>query len=373
MNYYPSLRKILRGALDDILSEGSDESVRIRPSILGSCPRKVVLSVMQNIEADDVEDLGGEEDNWGGIGKGALVAGKIYERALHPYFLKEGFLYQCYIVIDKDINLYGHSDFYRPPQSENDEAIIVDLKTTSKKSIPFLPQKSHINQIMLYMHGALHGEIWETDANGNPIKQLKNPQKVCGAILYVIREDPYVVFDAQEYWIEYVEETAQSLINYAAKLNEMVAHGEIPPIPKGFRAYDFPCYYASEFGEVKCAFWETCWRDALRKQGDLSTLGQHAIQEYIAYKESKERYEQIKELIKDALRDYPAYEITTEFGSVVKYTDFRRNVNYKNLIQDLIAEGLVPVQKMDALIEKHTKVQEIAVIRVKPRGGITNG
>ncbi len=366
MMKFPSLRKILRDALDDILAEGSDPTIRVRPSSLGSCPRRVILSILQGID-EDAEFS--KEDNWGGLGKGVMVVGKIYEQALLPYLRKEGFLYQCYIVVDKELNLYGHSDFYLPPQGENDEAIIVDLKTTGKKSIPFLPHKHHINQVMLYMHGALHGEIWETNEKGEPIRQLENPKRISGALLYIIREDPYIVFDTQEFWINYLEDSAKALLDYAAKLNDMVAQGEVPPIPEGNSPYDFPCYYASEFGEIKCPFWDDCWREELKKHsGDITELGLRAIQEYRAYKEAEGRYERTKELIKDTLRDYPTYEIITENGSVIKYTDFRRLVNYKSLIQDLVTEGLVPRQRLEALIEKHTKVQQIEAIKVKPRG-----
>lgn len=364
---YPSLRKILREALDAVLDEKSDTSIRVRPSTLGSCPRRVVTAIIRG----DPEDLEvGEADNWGGLGRGALAAGKIYELAIQPYFTKYGFLYQCFIVVAPEIDLYGHCDFYLPPESDDDEAIIVDIKTTGKSSIPFLPQTHHKNQIQLYMHGALHGEIWEADEAGNPVRKLPNPKKICGALLYIIREDPYLVFNNQEWWISYNEDLALSLIEYAKELRAYALAGRIPDIPKGFAPFAFPCYYSSEFGEVKCPYWNDCWSSRLAADEDANTqIATELIQAYREYRGAKDRYERKKNLFKDIYKDFPRFEINTPQGSVVKYLETREIVNYRGVLQDLVSEGQIPDSVVRALLEKHTKVNTITTVRVKPKGG----
>lgn len=362
---YPSLRKILRESLDKILVSGSDATIRVRPSNLGSCPRRIVLSAINGVEEDS--DIS-SEDNWGGSGKGVLVVGKIYEGALKKWFEAIGFLYQCYIVIDED--LYGHCDFYLPPQDDG-VAIVVDLKTTGKNSIPFLPNPSHINQVQLYMHGVLHGEIWKTDDDGNPIEKLPNPQKVCGALLYIIREDPYFVFDKQEYWVSYNSHTAAQLINYARKIKSHIEKGEIPDIPSDYSPFHYPCYYANMFGEVKCPFWDNCWQKKIQStDSQLRAFADEMIEAYKAYKKAEERYEALKKRFKDMISDYPKYELSTAHGTILKYTETKEIVNYRGVIQDLVGEGLVSEETMRALIERHTKIQRISGVKVSPKGGV---
>ena len=369
---FASVTKLLQEVVEELAKP--DEEVRVRPSTLGNCPRQVYFSVLQKVDPEVIENSVDEWGMGGDVVKGFFVSGKIHEEMIRPKMEAAGFHYQCYIVVtpDEDPPLWGHCDFYKyDPDTE--ECFIVDIKTTSIKSKPYLPKQTHIAQVTLYLHGALHGEVWRCDEQGNPVEKFPQAKVGHGCIFYIIRENPAHLFDGQEYWFDYDEDEAQALLAYKRYLDTAIRTRKEPPIPPSYSPFSFPCMYVSEFSyrSVMCPFWRLCWKDTIERRtrdGDeqLQKLGEELIKLYVAKEKITEEYEAKVALLKSTLSEIPHITIYTPLGEIRKSTYSRRYVKWKEVVNALVEEGLVSSESVEKLIPRAEVVDDVVTLRIKP-------
>ncbi len=363
-----SITRVLQEVIDELTLP---DEARVRPSTLGNCPRQVYFSVLQKVDPEVLEGEGGVEGDVGVV-KGFFVSGRIHEEMIRPKMEAAGFHYQCYVVVTPDENppLWGHCDFYKYDY-DTGECFVVDIKTTSIKSKPYLPKQAHIAQVTLYLHGALYGEVWRCDENGNPVEKFPPARRGHGCIFYIIRENPAHFFDGQEYWFDYDEEEAQALLAHKRYLDIAIQTGKEPPIPQSYSPFTFPCMYVSEFSykTVMCPFWRLCWKDKA-KEGDmdehLRQLGERLIKLYVEKERIEEEYEAVAALLKSSTGDIPYLTIYTPLGEIRKSTYSRRYVKWKEVVNALVDEGLVSPETLEKIIPRAEVVEEIVNLRVKP-------
>lgn len=353
------IKQIVRATLDALLDV---QEHKLRPSNLGHCERRNALSILHQVPDEDVE----RSSNWGQMGKGAMVMGKIIEAALAPYFKKRGFLYQCLVKIVDDLE--GHIDFYLPQGENSDYAVVLDLKTTGKSSIPYLPNPAHILQVSLYMYGVMEGEVWEVDDDGKPIRKLETPSDVRGVIYYLVREDPYYMFEGQEHWIAYNPAIAEKGIKAFFKLREKVAAGEIPPIPTNYKPFSFPCYYSNQFGEAICPFWDMCWKEKMESASEeMKELAIDLIKAYSKRKEFDAEYERLRDLFLDLTKDKMQEQVVTPIGFIKKFTVTRTDVNWQGVCDTLVNEGYIDREVLEEIMSQHTVRKTYSKVDVKTR------
>jgi len=364
-----SVTKILQKSLRDLVVE---DEPRVRPSTLGHCPRQVYFSIIRGIDPEVMDGIDGiiEGMQEKAIAIGFFASGRIHEELLKERMAEAGFHYQCYVQITPD--LWGHCDFFKYDE-EKEECYIVDIKTTSLKSVSYLPKQSHIVQVMLYLHGAMQGGVWLVDSEGNKVKNFPPARRGHGCIFYIIRENPAYIFDRQECWFEYDREAALSYLNFKKYLDDAIANKVEPPIPRDYSPFSYPCMYVSEFSQknVACPYWKLCWKKIVeKKMGEteegLRRLCEELINAYVEKERATARYTKLLEQLKMALEDVPYCSIYTNLGEVKKSTYTKRFVRYKELVGLLVQEGLVPAEEMERLTKAAESTDEITVVRVKP-------
>ncbi len=359
-----SITQILRQA---IIENTKSQEPRIRPSTLGNCPRQVYYSILLPQEAAS------DEDNE--IARGFFISGKLHEELIAPYMQKAGFHYQCYIKIipDDDPNFYGHCDFYKYDE-RTQMCYIVDIKTTGYKSISYLPKQSHITQIMLYLHGAIHGEVWLTNENGDLIEKMPPAKGGYGCIFYIIRENPALTFDGQEFWFEYDAEEANALLAHKKALSLAIQKKTLPPIPASYSPFSYPCMYVSDIThkEATCPYWKLCWENVVSGRvsdvnNELRSLAERLIALYVAKEKAEEEYNQLAAKLRDViLKDTPTMTIYTPHGEVRKVSITKKNVSWKRLVNCLVDDGIVSRDVMEKAISNATEVKQTSYISVKP-------
>lgn len=127
----------------------------------------------------------------------------------------------------------GHMDIWVAPLRH-----IVESKTTTEKSLPYLPMKSHVAQVQMYLHywGNAHGATAE--------------------IAYRIKETGQIL----SYPVVYDPALAQELVQ-GLQIVQAAIRGKTPiPVPDEYQAFRFPCAWGKPGGNMgHCPYWEHCW------------------------------------------------------------------------------------------------------------------
>lgn len=336
----------------------------LRPSTIGGCMRKNVL-----MELNPMDDIPIEEIPEGMlVEKGAAVGGVIIEEKVAPILQKMGFKYQVRILIPYVPSGGGTCDFYYyDPNTE--EAIILDLKTTNRSSLRFIPYESHVEQVLVYMDGALNGEIFETkiDENGQEVigERLPNPKKVRGCIVYLLRENPlFSGYEAQESWVEYDPKKVEEIKEKFARAQEYIEKKEIPPIPKNYSPYQFPCYISSFEGVFPCPFWNFCWAEEVKKSVEeypeellRAVRHYHHINEmYHLYKAERER---LRAILMDLMEDVDS--VMFEGGTLKKIIEIREETNWVPVVESLLTfigeNNKIPLEERVRIVQHYTQLK----------------
>lgn len=361
-----SLREVLMKKMVSYLKR---DNRALRPSRIGGCPRAVVLENIsplpeeETINSKDVARLG------------SALGGVIYERAIAPFLIDEGFHYQVRVKLD---DIEGTCDFYKyVPETE--EGIVVDLKTVNRATLPYIPMSGHIDQITIYMECILKGEIWTTkivDEGGKLVEvtdqRLPNPKKVKGCLIYLLRENPLHITDEQECWIDYDPLRAQILRERFNWLRECIEKEEIPPIPPDYTPFNYPCYIPTYEGIYTCPYWEKCWKDSVvpsdeKTSMELSQLARKYYEAWFAqrlYAKEKDKYSQ---MLRELTKGIPSLIIPFDGGVLKKTIVSYDDVDYHSVLLgflDFINEQFKPslsvrkkmVEVIENLKNKHKRV-----------------
>lgn len=333
-----SLTKILMKKMLGMLKR---DDRALRPSKIGGCPRAVVLEHLYPTPEEDKEEV--DESllfKWG-----SALGGVIYERAIAPLLKSEGFLYQVRVRMD---DIEGTCDFYKyDPNTE--EGVVLDLKTINRATLPYIPSEAHIDQITVYMDCILHGEVWTTEIVEKDgvkteveVARLPNPKKVRGCLIYLLRENPLYLKEGQECWIDYDEVRAKNIRERFKWLKESIEKGEIPPVPRGYTPFKYPCYIPSYEGVYTCPFWEKCWRETITPEDadtspELIDLARKYYNAWFCqqlYSKEREKYSQ---MLNELTKGIPTLTIPFEGGilkkSIVSYDD----IDYHQVLLGLLS------------------------------------
>lgn len=364
-----SLRENLMKRMVSLLKR---DSKVLRPSKIGGCPRAIVLEHISPVE-DEIE--GDEFDSRVITKLGSALGGVIYERAIAPFLIEEGFLYQVKV---KSGEIEGTCDFYKY-DPETEEGLVVDLKTINRANLPYIPNPGHVDQITVYMDCILNGEIWTTKTvnEGDKTvevldKKLPNPKKVRGCLIYLLRENPLHITKEQECWVDYDPLRAELLRSRFQWLKESIEKGEIPPVPKDYTPFSYPCYISTYEGIYTCPYWDECWKETVSSEGDkipdeLSQLARKYYESWFnirLHKKEKDRYAQ---MLKELTKGIPSILIPFEGGvlrkSVVSYDEIDYHevlLGFLDFVNEYFKPSLPQRKKMVEVLEnlksKHKKV-----------------
>lgn len=348
------------------------EKPRVRPSSLGSCLRKSFFFNKQYAPASDEfidVPLDSPEEVFN---TGFLAAGKVYELFVTPVLIEHGFTSQPLVIIDKERGFYGHADFAKV---EGDVGYIIDIKTTSFHSLPFLPHDGHILQVQSYLHGMLHGEVWETDDSGECIRRLPTPKKCFGALFYILRENPAYVTDKQEFWYEYDPNMARRATELFDTMRYYIENDIVPEIPPGYSPFSFPCFLHNEAQNRWCPYWKLCWGDKITDEVDeiQRELAIKMIEKYVEKKRVSKEYEELRKTFIHATQSQPNCQVVTPLGSVAKRYKVGRRVDPNKLMKLLVDEGYLTWEQLNALKSSAQVVWESQEIRICPNWALFGG
>jgi len=141
--------------------------------------------------------------------------------------------------IDRQVEVHspfgtGHMDIWCIPLRH-----YVEAKSTTLKSVPYVPIQDHVDQVQLYHH------YWIQPTGGGTAE-----------IVYRVKEtgEPLVfpvVYDAAY---------AHELVARLERVRGAVEFGVPLPVPRGVYMDQFPCGWWNDAGEfTTCAFWKHCW------------------------------------------------------------------------------------------------------------------
>lgn len=109
----------------------------------------------------------------------------------------------------------------------------------------FLPRLDHVGQLTLYL--AAYRDKW---VEGHKFE-------TSGTLHYRNRNTGTdKVFD-----VKYDERLYEQAIAYFQRLEELYKQPDAPQIPDGFKDSKFPCSWKVAGEDVRCEFWDRCWRD----------------------------------------------------------------------------------------------------------------
>lgn len=128
----------------------------------------------------------------------------------------------------------GHMDIWVKPLRH-----YIESKSTTLKSLRYLPNQDHVEQVMLYHH-------YYIQPTGGGTAEL----------VYRVKETGLpIVFP-----IVYDREYAEELVARLQTVKDAVEFGVPLPVPKGNYLDQFPCGWWNDDGEfTTCAFWKHCW------------------------------------------------------------------------------------------------------------------
>lgn len=289
---------------------------RFRLSQLRGCPRAQWFAVYT--ETDD-----GEPDL---TTLGHFLKGRLFER-----WVRETVVPEC--VSEKEVELNGikgHIDAFVPPDT------VLEIKTTSTASIPFLPNLNHIWQVKAYL-AALR---WEGVEGAH------------GLLVYIPADDP-----AQATELIFEVNLTDDEYAFLLKQTELVLSDTPPPVPEDYNPERLPCAGILYGRAVKCPFYEHCWVseqaevtaivpktwiDYLGAQQTVLDAYQQAIKHIEAFKQ------QVESKIKEVMKSHPDMLTLTVEGSnyvLVAQKTVRRHVDIKALREDLGDDFLRPYEK----------------------------
>ena len=163
----------------------------------------------------------------------------------------------------------GHLDIWVSPLKH-----IVESKSTKAASQKFLPNRHHVDQVMLYLH------FWGLKHNATA--ELAYRIKETGIILpFPVRYDPD--------YANHLEERLRAI--------DSAVQAEKPiPIPEGYNPIRFPCAWRAKEGVVRCAYWQHCWSPEV--QEDMERKG--AVLVVPELKEDIDKYRRVLEECREA-------------------------------------------------------------------------
>lgn len=342
------------------------EPPRIRPSSIGYCQRrnfffhKYHAFIGEEFVDTPLDNLNDAYDT------GFLASGKVYEAMLTPIFIKHGFNEQALIVIDKEREFYGHADFVKY-DDETDTMYIIDLKTTAFSHLPFLPNDGNVMQLQLYLHGALFGEVWLTDDNGEPLAKLPRPSNAYGALFYIIRENPAYVSPEQEHWFSYDPDIVEKAFALRDELEKYIERDEVPPIPRGYSPYNFPCLLRGEARTRWCPYWKYCWQDVVNESdSEFGDIVEQLVRKKVEYENVSKEFKHLREMFLQMTSSRPRVHIISPYGTITKYTKTDNRVNLEAFINHAINEGLLTEEQVEAIKKAVSVPCQYTYLKVTP-------
>jgi CRISPR/Cas system-associated exonuclease Cas4 (RecB family) len=195
------------------------------PSEMGGCPRKTTLRLLNYKPADRT---GGEVQT--------MNFGKIFESYVTALWRN-----QYTGIIERQVPVltpYGNGkiDLYLPELPK-----LIEVKTTNWARKDYLPNPSHVDQLLLYM--AFFAE-WNT-ANA-------------GELAYGFSDNEDVL---QSFVIPYNQERVNELVNWAEQVKCAKDTKTPPPVPEPYHPEKFPCGWLGK-NPGRCEYFAFCWKEA---------------------------------------------------------------------------------------------------------------
>jgi hypothetical protein len=204
------------------------DSNEIRLSEIGTCERKVTARLAGvKGAAHDASTLG------------TFEAGRYWEKWLLEAYVATGH------VVVKDIEvetLYGTGHIDAMIDNEK----LLEAKSIKNRMSGKLPLRSHVEQLMLYLH------FW---GKPNGIQY--------GEVAYVFKDD----FSVQSFPILYDSEVASVLVKRLDRIKAAKESGTILPIPMDMSSGSFPCKWKTG----QCPYWENCWNKKPWRKTPITT------------------------------------------------------------------------------------------------------
>jgi len=306
-------------------SDDEDRHIHLSLSKIGACPRQIIFSHLSEREKDVTEvddDVGIElSRNWG-----LMLAGLWWEEFLSRQVIPE-FKRQC---ITNLLGIVGHCDFLY--HDETGKVIIIECKTRSE--IPTTPLPSHEYQLGAYLLGVKENGYMTVEGEKFPPESVRD---VKGFLVYICRDNPalFKVFEVKP--SERIREKLSELIS---QIREFEETGTVPPIPREFHPFNFPCFVETRYEVISCPFHRLCWGTKLFMGGEgisdfdslPSSLLEEGFRRWLNWKESERSYRHfVDEVIKPTIsRIFPSLEKSVTLR--VRHVDrdgflriFRRN------------------------------------------------
>ncbi len=264
------LRQLTERAAPKYAEDGGEPQVRLSLSRLRSCPRQLIFSfLVGGMEGEDEE-----EDI--SRGWGVMVAGVWWEEFLAQFAFPE-FKRQCHVYL---MGIAGHCDFLH--HSDDGKVTVLEIKT--RYEIPDSPLPNHYIQLNAYLLGIRDNGYWLDDGT----HVTENINKVEGFLIYLNRDNPadFGIFHFPE-----PDEKVRQIVEEMKKcLDEFIKSGVIPPIPKGYQPFRFPCFVETRYDVKLCPFHANCWGKPEEPSEEISPLLVEGFRRWLEYKESEENY-----------------------------------------------------------------------------------
>jgi len=250
--------------------ENEKPQIRLSLSRLKSCPRQLIFSFLVG------EVFSEEESEDVGRGWGVLVAGLWWEEFLARYAFSE-FKRQCGVNL---MGIAGHCDFLH--HSPDGKVSILEIKT--RYEVPDMPLPSHYIQLNAYMLGVKDNGYWLAD--GTHITEPIN--EVEGFLIYLNRDNPA---DFAVYHFPQADEKIRQVVEkMKACLDDFLQNGVIPPIPKEYQPFKFPCFLESRYDIKLCPFHQNCWGKPQEASEEISPLLVEGFRRWLEYKDKEDNY-----------------------------------------------------------------------------------
>lgn len=170
----------------------------------------------------------------------------------------------------------GHMDVWVKPLRH-----YVECKSTTLKSVPYLPHEEYIDQVTLYHH-------YYIQPTGGGTAELAYRVKETGEILSIP--------------VAYDPERAKRLVARLEELQDAVSFGQPLPIPKGYSLDQFPCGFRDAAGTwTPCPFWQHCWSADANDSDDpkVQALVLRHRDLSLAYREAEDQALAVKDELDD--------------------------------------------------------------------------
>lgn len=201
--------------------------VGMYPSEIGGCPRKTTLRLMGMKPA---ERTAGEKDT--------MNFGNVFEQYIGTLWRGsyEGVIERQVPVVTPYGN--GKIDFWIPALPR-----LIEVKTTNWARKDYLPNPSHVDQLLLYM--AYLPEYQE---------HLSVPGELC----YGFSDHEDVI---QSFQISFNLDRVNQLLAWCFDVKSAVALRKAPSIPDGYHPEKFPCGWLGK-KPGRCEYFDYCWKEA---------------------------------------------------------------------------------------------------------------